>query len=254
MVRAYLVQNMLMFQLFLRSKLLEDYAKEPHTVDSYILTKAERVSKQDNRSLAVPGAKDDSDSDKRYQDYIVFPLEELMLNRDHVENKLRAAFARQGQPGSNIQPLINRCDWESLAAALTNNRELAAKLLQGPTPIIDSYERILQGINQVQAKYFTGLTSPSTFTISIHAKEMSARQATNSIDERSTIPPSATASVHTGRQSTDLSKTGFIWSIYDSIASRFWETVLKPETEAAPLLSNTFWHRKAPYTNMKKVE
>jgi hypothetical protein len=243
---------MVMFQRFLSSKLLEDYTKEPYTVNTYMLTKARCVSEQNDRSLTVPRAKDDNISDEIYQNYVVFPLEEMMLNRNHVENKLRTAFARQGQPGSDIQPLIDRCDWAKLAAVLTSDRELVAKLKE-PMPIPELCERILQGINQVQAKYFTELKSPSTFTISTHAREMSAKQTTTSIDERSTTLSSATVSIHTGRQSADLSKNGFTWNIYNSIASRFREKP-NPETEASPLLSDTFWNTESPYVNLKKIE
>jgi len=41
-----------------------------------------------------------------------------MLDRAHVESKMRAALIRDERSGSDIQSLINRDDWISLAAVI----------------------------------------------------------------------------------------------------------------------------------------
>jgi len=87
-----------------------------------------------------------------------------MLSRDYVKNKLRAAA--EGRRGSDIQPLIDRCDWSNLATALTNDRDLARKLFQQPfnTNQFDenTCKRILRGINKIKGKYFAKLSDSPT--------------------------------------------------------------------------------------------
>jgi hypothetical protein len=97
-----------------------------------------------------------------YSVHTIYPLEEMMLSRDYVENKLRAVAAGQGRQGSDIQLLIDKCDWSNLATALTNDRDLARKLfLQQPLNAkqfdANTYNRILQGIDEIEGKYFAKL-------------------------------------------------------------------------------------------------
>lgn len=86
-----------------------------------------------------------------------------MLDRAHVENKMRAALARDGQPGSDIQPLIDRCDWSSLATTLKKDQLLVTDLL---SEVEDSQKKVQRGIKRIQKKYFRELHGPSSFVIS----------------------------------------------------------------------------------------
>ena len=96
----------------------------------------------------------------------------------------------QEHSGSDIQPLIDKCDWSNLATALAYDRDLAFKLFEGQPPdanIFDAktYKRILQGIDQIKGRYFAELSDSSTFTISTSAREMSAGQTSNHTKHRS---------------------------------------------------------------------
>ncbi|KAF8852989.1 hypothetical protein BDZ45DRAFT_93033 [Acephala macrosclerotiorum] len=198
--RAYLLKDIIMFQQFLVAKLLEDYTNEPYTVDKWALNQAKRIIEQEDHARV----KDGSVVDTMYQVHVVFPLEEMMLSRDHVENKLRAAAIRQEHSGSDIQPLIDRRDWSNLAAALANDRHLVLKLFGGPSSdanIFDAktYQRILHGIDEIKGEYFSELSDPSTYTISTYAREISAEQ---------TIPPPDIRN-HSNR---------FVWNLYNTIA------------------------------------
>lgn len=96
--------DIIMFQRFLIAKLLEDYTNEPYTITKWILDKAIRVQEGYAR------AEDGSNLDTTYQVHVRYTLEEMMLDRDHVENKLRAAAIGQGHSGGDIQPLIDKRD------------------------------------------------------------------------------------------------------------------------------------------------
>jgi len=186
---ASLLWDINVYEQFLQSKLLEDYANEPFEVVGRTLRLAECTAKQDTRRFTEPIG--DTTSDKEYRDHVVFPLEESILDRSHVENKLRAVAARQGRPGSDIQRLIDACDWAKLAAVLTNDRDIILRLTQRSACPAEISKKILAGINRVQNKYFTSLSSPSTFTLAPA--------------EHRTSP---------------LPKNSF-WGIYDAIASSF---------------------------------
>ena len=82
---ASLLWDINMFQRFLCSKLLEDYANEPYVVSGRMLSLAESTVRQDQRHLARPSEDDNTISDEQYRDHVVFPLEESNLDRDYVE-------------------------------------------------------------------------------------------------------------------------------------------------------------------------
>ena len=166
--KAFLTYDIIALQLFLSSKLMEDYLNKPYKVQARILCMGGWVEKQGE------------DCSEKYKTHVTFPIEEYMLNKDDVENKLRTVTARQGHPGNDIQPLIERCDWDNLAAVLTRDRELASMLPLGPSYTAEMYKRVMQGIDQIQTKYFTSVTGPSRFTISTHAKEMSLGRGSKS--------------------------------------------------------------------------
>jgi hypothetical protein len=144
--RACLLQDIIMFHRFLIAKLLEDYTNEPYTVNKWVLDQAKCIIEQDSHARA----KDGSSVGTEYPVHVIYPLEEMMLSRDYVENKLRAVASEQRRPGGDIQPLIDRCDWLNLAMALTNDHDLALKLVvEQPfnTNMFDGnpYKRILRG-------------------------------------------------------------------------------------------------------------
>ena len=218
--RAYLIQDVVLFQQFLVAKLLEDYTNEPYTVDKWVLNQAKRAIEHEDHARL----KDGSDVDMMYQVHVVFPLEEMMLSRDHVENKLRAAAIGREHPRSDIQPLIDRRDWSNLAAALTNDRHLALKLFGGPsfdTNILNdsTQKRILRTIDEIKGKYFSELSDSSTFAISTYAREMSTRHTSNDTNHGSPLTPLTIAPLETRNHLKDPSKNGFVWGIYDTIAS-----------------------------------
>jgi hypothetical protein len=214
---AFLLQDILMFYQFLVGKLLEDYTNEPYTINKWVLDQAKWIIEQE-------GAKDGSNLGTAYQIHVIYPLEEMMLSIDYVKNKLRAAAA-EGRRGSDIQPLIDRCDWSNLAAALTNDRDLASRLFrQQPFNTnqfnANTYERILRGIDEITGKYFVKLSDQSTFTISPHAREISAGQASNHTNHGSPPNPQTSAPSNTRHHLGDPpSRSGIGWSIYNAIAS-----------------------------------
>lgn len=232
--RAYLLQDIIMFRQFLIAELLEDYTNEPCTVDKWVLNQAKCVIEQGDHARAEDG----SVVDTTYQVHVVFPLEEMMLSRDHVENKLRAAAIRQGNSGSDIQPLVDRRDWSNLAATLTNDRRLALKLFGEPSfdaNISDAktYQRILHGINEIKGKYFSELSDSSTFTISTHAREMSAGQASSQYNIGS---PPAPLTIRLSNSRPHLedpsSRNGWTWDIYGTIVSGLKGTKLTYSTSS----------------------
>jgi hypothetical protein len=214
--RATLLQDIIMFQRFLIAKLLEDYMNEPCPVSTWVLDQAKCIVEQEDYT----GAKDGSNMDTAYRVHVVYPLEEMMLDRDHVENKLRAAAMGQEHSGSAIQPLIDKCDWSNLATALAYDRDLALKLFEVQPPdanIFDAktYQRILHGIDEIKGKYFSELSDSSTFTISTYAREMSAGQASSQYNIGSPPAP-LTIRPSNSRRSW---RTGWTWDIYGAIVS-----------------------------------
>ncbi|KAH9905366.1 hypothetical protein F4778DRAFT_729738 [Xylariomycetidae sp. FL2044] len=172
--RAYVMQDIILFRRFLTSKLLEDYAMEPFTT-----TTATWLSGQ--VAFVEKGAKAESGSTdhKLYQLHIVRPLEELMLNRDHVENKL---LSTRRSPGSHIEHLISTGDWPALAVSLINDRELV-KSLYKEEDRFKMYDdknadtKILRGIDKVQNKYATELSNSGVSEFTRHGASEAATQA-----------------------------------------------------------------------------
>jgi hypothetical protein len=247
--RAYLLQDIILFQQFLIAKLLEDYTNEPCPVNKWVLDQAKCIIEQEDHAMA----RDGSVVDTTYQVHVVFPLEEMMLSRDHVENKLLAAAIGLGHSGSDIQRLIDRRDWLNLAMVLTNDRGLALKLFEGqPSGICDAktYERILQGIDQIKGKYFTELLDSSTFTISTHAREMSAGQASSQYNIGSPPAPLTIRPSNSRPHSEDpSSRNSWTWGIYDVIVSSLKGT--KPTYSTS---SDANCEETTSLVNLKKAE
>jgi hypothetical protein len=212
-----------MFYRFLIAKLLEDYMNEPCPVNKWVLDQAKCIVKQEDYTRA----KDGSNMDTTYQVHVVYPLEEMMLDRDHVKNKLRAAVMGQEHSGSDIQRLIDKCDWSNLVTALAYDRGLALKLFEGQSPdanIFDAktYQRILNGIDKIKGTYFLELSDSSTFTISTHAREISAGQASSQFNIRSPPAPLTIRPSNSRPHSEDpSSRNGWVRGIYGAIVSGF---------------------------------
>ncbi|KAH9884457.1 hypothetical protein F4778DRAFT_560469 [Xylariomycetidae sp. FL2044] len=150
--RALLVKDMILFQNFLADKLLEDYAMESLTKDSFITTPW--VSSQAAIVERHATAQGDSNVDPNYHLRIVLPLEELMLDQNHVESKL---LSTARSPGSHIQRLIDAEDWSALAVSLRNDRDLTTDLFkEDPWDMFKNgtkQEKIIRGINRIQNQY-----------------------------------------------------------------------------------------------------
>lgn len=91
---------MIGFQLFLIHKLREDYENTSHRFKATIIDSI--LEATDGREAAHYDQQDDN--------LTKWPIEELMLDGEHVVQKLKASKARQGNPGCDIQPLIQRQD------------------------------------------------------------------------------------------------------------------------------------------------
>ena len=118
----------------------------------------------------------------------------------HIESKIRAALARDGQPGSDIQPLVDRCDWASLATVLKNDRLLTTQLFSKGEETERSIQR---GISRIQKKYFREFTDSSTFVISKYASKMSAKAVRDGTAETASndfapAPPPPYSELHKG--------------------------------------------------------
>jgi hypothetical protein len=79
-----------------------------------------------------------------------------------------------------------------LATTLTGDCDLAHKLFLQQlfnTNIFNenTYKRILQGINEINGKYFVKSLDPSTFITTLHARGMLAEQALNHTNHRSPL-------------------------------------------------------------------
>ena len=177
----------------------------------------------------------------------------MILDRDQIENKLSAVTIGKEHSGSDIQPLIDKCDWSNLVTALVYNRGLALKLFEGqPSGICDAktYERILQGIDQIKGKYFTELLDSSTFTISTHAREMSAGQASSQYNIGSPPAPLTIRPSNSRPHSEDpSSRNSWTWGIYDVIVSSLKGT--KPTYSTS---SDANCEETTSLVNLKKAE
>lgn len=168
--KASLSQDIIMLHQFLVGKLLEDYTNQPYKIGKWVIDLAKCINEYHT------GARDGSNMDIAYSVHFIYPLEEMMLSVDYIANKFRALAARLGCQGSDIQPLIDNEDWPNLAAALTNDRDLAEKLFQQQpfnTNAFDksTYCKVLKGMDKIKDRYFERLMYQSAFTVSPHARK-----------------------------------------------------------------------------------
>lgn len=110
-ISADIFGHMLIFKMFLHRKLLEDYVETSYVVNENIVCLGRFKSTLEDRQQAACELGIHLDQlDDTYRQRVVLVLDELMLDRAHVESKMRAALARGGRSGSDIQPLIDRGD------------------------------------------------------------------------------------------------------------------------------------------------
>lgn len=206
---SFLLSDMGIFQMELTGMLLHDYVGKSYSPTSWVSDRAETVRKKNaavqhtssddsiqtrdsGGSAAHKNDRSDSDSDSNnwrqgYHDGIVFPLEEMTLDVAHAEERLLFAGTEQQERVSGVgyvTELIRRTDWKKLAETLLHDRQLVRDLsLQ---PMIELFfddkksRKVLDGIKRIEHKYFVVLSSPTTYTISKRAMELSARHSSNS--------------------------------------------------------------------------
>ncbi|KAF7507657.1 hypothetical protein GJ744_010210 [Endocarpon pusillum] len=71
-------------------------------------------SYRSRKSRTVSGIKFD-DTENFYHGSVTSTLHEMLFDPDHVAGKLCAEAVRNGYSASDIQPLIDRCEWAALA-------------------------------------------------------------------------------------------------------------------------------------------
>lgn len=134
-----------------------------------------------------------------FNESIVSPVEELLLNRPHVEMRMLLAAANTDRPpplGGHIQYLIKHGHWQDLAKYLYHDRELALGLFKYQ-PIVQGLfddgrpDRVLQGITSIQDKYFTDISSPTEYTTSKYTKDLETVKQTSDTSYKITATPSA---------------------------------------------------------------
>lgn len=210
---ARLMQNIGQFQTYLTAKLLEDYVGQHYTSSDFELeqtylveqhdtvknTSDDRNSKSHSKLGGGGGGGDRVDSNKEvlleaYQINFIDPLEEMTLDKNGVEHRLRMVIAGRQHARGVVQRLIDNCDWSNLAVILVNDRVLALALAEQVTIKPGLFENdtkvaVLRGIDKIQTKYFERLSSASTYTISRLATERSVKEVSDSTGERQTAAP-----------------------------------------------------------------
>lgn len=197
---ACLFGHIVLFRIFLQYKLLEDYAGTPYVVNKNIVCLGRCKGELEDRKRAARELSTQVDHlDNVYQQRVVLVLDELMIDRAHVESKMHAALARDGQPGSDIQILIDHCDWANLATVLRKDQLLTTELFSKG----DHTERKIQrGISRIQRKYFRELISSSEFVTSTFANNLAIRSVkhgtTESASNHLTLAPPPYSDIHQG--------------------------------------------------------
>ena len=112
-----------------------------------------------------------------YQARMVSVIEEMMLDREHVEMKLNTLVQHETYY-SGIPGVIGDCRWEDLARTLCKDRELATTLHQ-QDPFKDSeWKKICGGIERILKEYFDGLVDAKHFRLSQKAEKLTAKRNT----------------------------------------------------------------------------
>lgn len=176
--RTALLANIMGYQGFFATSILLDYAgHSPREagLEPWVVRHVETLNKHHST-----GEITDQDI-KLYQQTFASPIREMMLDQDHVEKRIRIAVA-QPYPTGEIYRLIDECDWANLAAMLIDDRALAVTLYGqkplDPKSYNDNIAKIvLRKMDEIRDRYFTDLSTASTYTTSKHARDLSARKA-----------------------------------------------------------------------------
>lgn len=179
--RSFIVADMGQHQLFLTALLLAEY-----TGVSFIDNESIEWLQLSATNIHKMATDDNVDPEAVRHESIGFTLEELLLNRPHVEERilLAAAEHEQRRPlGRYVQRLTDQRDWKNLAKFLYHDRELALNLFeyQPIAPgLFDSRtrDRVLQGIKSIQDRFFTNISSPTKYTASKYAMDLETAKDT----------------------------------------------------------------------------
>ena len=189
---ARMYTQMAIFEEFLRSQLLEDYTdKRPPLVHPHVILLGKcKGNLKDRERVAKDLSKPLANLDEFYRDSVDLAVQELGLDPDHVQSKFRNAAGREGEPGSDIKPLIDHCNWTRLAEVLVKDRMMAGNLFRTSDNAQKSYDKVISGINRTQKRYFDSLVNPSRFVLSSRAGALAAKSA-NAVKAETTrlLPP-----------------------------------------------------------------
>lgn len=196
---AQLIAHMCLFMEVLSSQLIRDHSSAPaeeedEDADAVFGTRINLI--MEHRESEHDGSGEHSD--QSYQDCVVAPIEELMLDQEHVEHRLIVAAETckesKGNAPGTVHYFIKQCDWPNLAKILVRDRGLAFAILEagkqsstmlGFFPKDDAL-KVVQGISNIRDKYFTDLSGPTDSTLSKHAKKQSPP---SSADQTSATEP-----------------------------------------------------------------
>ncbi|ROW10557.1 hypothetical protein VMCG_01937 [Cytospora schulzeri] len=258
--RTALLAAMFGYQNFFTLKLLLDYAgKSQNVTDLWLSNRLKTIDAY--YSVADKSKTDKTETDiESYKQSVTKPLKELMLNQVHVEKRIKIAAA--SNPTGDIYPLIDQCNWPNLAAMLISDRELAEALFSGkpldPQLYNDDVSKVvLQNMDRVKSKYFTDLSTPSTYTLSKHAKELSAKKAAQAARQSSGQPPLSPATI---QHSEDSSAVTAAKNIYNKVVNglglggtgRSLRDTVQPDLSAA--LSRVSLSSTTPLIDPRKKE
>jgi hypothetical protein len=188
---ARMYTQMSIFKEFLRSKFLEDYTeKRPPLAHPHILLLGKCKGNLEDRERAAKELSEPlANLDDFYRQSVDLAVQELGLDPDHVQSKFRAAAGREGEPGSDIKPLIDHCDWTRLAEVLVKDRMMAGKLFRTLDDDQKLCDKVISGINRTQKRYFDSLANPSRFVISARAGALAAKAVNAEKAEASCLLP-----------------------------------------------------------------
>ena len=141
-----LQSTIFIFQNFLQLKLLEDYGNKPYTLKRDLVEFARLIIRQEEM---VQNA---GHYTQEYVENVMTPLQEMMIDRGHVVNKLRTACERDGRPGNDLRPLFDRGEWAVAASVLKNDHEIFNQLRRGCNVLFNPpvCHKILTGIEKYE--------------------------------------------------------------------------------------------------------
>lgn len=256
---SLLVANISHFEAFLVGMLFEDYMLQPVNHWEPHLPGNNWFSKLSSQVQHHRKPKDDSSSnnDESYQEFILFPLEEMNLGClvSHAENRLcAAAAARQAGAkgtGAYVSQLIQGCDWEGLTETLIYDRQLF-NILCGNRPIHVNRKwletvrpKMLQRMDDLQHTYYTNMSSPTNYTISKHAMDLLARHSVGGT-HRVPISQIPKSQIHT----SPVSKIkGRLQLLADGLHLRFRKDAATSSTNPEEKSHLLFQHQKSTATS-----